>query len=227
MKTEIQKRLFALQDLPYRDFQSRLLPTVEKDKIIGVRTPALRRLAKELVKDMESSTFLKKLPHRYYEENNLHGFLIEQVKEYDACIALLDAFLPFVDNWATCDMMCPAALKKHPAELLDAIKRWMASGETYTIRFGIGLLMKFYLDELFEAEYLSWVAQVRTEEYYVKMMVAWYFATALAKQYEVVLPYLEEHRMEKWVHNKTIQKACESYRIAGEQKAYLRTLKRT
>jgi len=222
----IREELFNLQDLKYKEFQSRLMPTVEADAIIGVRTPALRALAGKISKTEEAGEFLKILPHQYYEENNLHAFLIEKIKDYDICIQELDRFLPYVNNWATCDCMAPKVLKKHLPELLDKIREWMASDETYTVRYGIGLLMRFYLDEAFDETYLQMVAAVRSEEYYINMMIAWYFATALAKQYEVTLPYVEEQKLDVWVHNKTIQKAVESYRITSEQKIYLKTLKR-
>ena len=224
-ETTIRARLFELQDLSYRDFQCKLMPTVDPDTVIGVRTPELRKLAKSFSKEPEAEAFLRTLPHRYYEENNLHGFLIETMKDYSQVIAALDAFLPYVDNWATCDLMSPKIFKKHLPELREQIQVWMASSHTYTIRFGIEMLMTFYLDEQFQPEYLDWVADVHSEEYYVNMMIAWYFATALAKQYDAALPYLQEHRLEPWTHNKAIQKAIESYRITDEQKAYLRSLK--
>lgn len=222
---EVQAQLFALQDIQYRDFHSKLMPTVDPATIIGVRTPALRKFAKSFAKTPEAAEFLRIFPHEYYEENNLHGFLIEAIRDYDAAIAALDAFLPYVDNWATCDLMCPKVFQKHLPELAEQIPIWLASDHPYTIRFGIGMLMRFYLDEAFEPVYLDQVAGVRHEEYYVKMMVAWYFATALAKQYDATLPYLEQRRLEPWTHNKAIQKAVESYRITGEQKTYLRTMK--
>ena len=224
-ETTIRARLFELQDLSYRDFQCKLMPTVDPDTVIGFRTPELRKLAKSFSKEPEAEAFLRTLPHRYYEENNLHGFLIETMKDYSQVIAALDAFLPYVDNWATCDLMSPKIFKKHLPELREQIQVWMASSHTYTIRFGIEMLMTFYLDEQFQPEYLDWVADVHSEEYYVNMMIAWYFATALAKQYDAALPYLQEHRLEPWTHNKAIQKAIESYRITDEQKAYLRSLK--
>lgn len=221
----IQTQLWAMQDLKYRDFQCKLMPTVTPNTVIGVRTPELRKYAKELAKKPEANQFLKILPHKYYEENNLHGFLIETIKDYDRVIAELDAFLPYVDNWATCDLMRPRVLKKHLNELLIKIQEWIREEHTYTIRFGIEMLMSFYLDEQFRPEYLGLVADIRSEEYYVNMMIAWYFATALAKQYDAVLPYIERHRLDQWTHNKAIRKALESYRISNEQKAYLRTLK--
>lgn len=221
----IQKRLFELQDTAYGDFHSRLMPTVDREKIIGVRTPALRKLARELKGSREAEEFLGILPHTYYDENNLHGFLIEFIKDYDECVTAVDRFLPYVDNWATCDLMSPKVFKKHLPELLGHIRSWIASGETYTIRYGIGMLMSHYLDDAFEAEYPVLVAEVYSEEYYVNMMIAWYFATALAKQWDAVIPYLEDKKLAAWVHNKTIQKACESRRIKDSEKIYLKTLK--
>lgn len=222
---EIQKRLFELQDLKYRDFQCKLMPTVAPDTVIGVRTPELRKLAREFAKTPEAAEFIKILPHKYYEENNLHGFLIETIKDYGQLIEATEAFLPYVDNWATCDLMSPKVFKKHLPELYERIKVWLKSEHTYTVRFGIEMLMSFYLDGEFKEEYPELVAGVRSTEYYVNMMIAWYFATALAKQYEAVLPYIENQRLDKWTHNKAIQKAIESYRITDEQKAYLRSLK--
>lgn len=225
IKKDIEDRLFALQDKGYKEFHSRLMPTVNRDSIIGVRTPALRKLAKELAKQPEYMEYIHMLPHDYYDENNLHGFLIETIKDYDECVAAVNEFLPYVDNWATCDLMSPKVFKKHRMELLEQIKIWLASDETYTIRYGIEMLMTHYLDEDFKKEYLAWVAEIRSEEYYVNMMIAWYFATALAKQPADTLPYIEQVRLDTWTHNKAIQKAVESYRISPEQKAYLKTLK--
>lgn len=225
LNQNVQKELFALQDLKYRDFHSKLMPTVDKEKIIGVRTPQLRKFANAFAKTEEAKEFLKILPHEYYEENNLHGFLIEKIKDFDQCIAELDRFLPYVDNWATCDMMSPKVLKKYPKKLLEQVKVWIKSEDTYAVRYAIGCLMNYYLEEEFSTEYPDMAAAVKSEEYYIQMMQAWYFATALAKQYEAILPYLEERRLEPWVHNKSIQKAVESYRITPEQKAYLKTLK--
>ena len=223
--TWIREQLLATCDEGYKDFQCKLMPTVDQDTVIGVRTPALRKLAKEFAKRNEANDFLHDLPHRYYEENNVHACLIESMKDYGACVAALDEFLPYVDNWATCDMMTPRVLGKHKRELLTAINRWMASGHTYTVRFGIKMLMTFYLDGDFDPAYLARVAAVRSEEYYVNMMVAWYFATALAKQWTATVPYIENRRLPPWVHGKAIQKAVESYRITDGQKAYLRTLR--
>ena len=222
---EIRERLFALQDKEYRLFQAKLVPTVDAETIIGVRTPELRKLAKELVKAGDTSAFTAELPHMYYDENNLHGFIIEKTKDYDECVNELDRFLPYVDNWATCDMMSPKVFGKHTDELLIPIRRWLVSGHTYTIRFGIEMLMSFYLDGQFSPEYPEMVAALRSEEYYVNMMIAWYFATALAKQYDSVLPFIENRRLDVWTHNKSIQKSCESYRITDEQKTYLKSLK--
>ncbi len=221
----ITQKLFELADVKYRDFQANLLPTVDKATIIGVRTPALRKLAKEMAGSAKAAAFMLELPHTYYDENQLHTFLISFCKDYDICIAQIEAFLPYIDNWATCDQLSPKILQKNPEDLLLHIKKWLASEHTYTIRFGMEMLMSFYLEAKFQPEYLAWVAGVQSEEYYVKMMVAWYFATALAKQYDAAIPYLEQHKLEQWTHRKTIQKACESYRITAEQKAYLRTLR--
>lgn len=223
--TEVQKQLFEFQDLKYRDFHSRLMPTIDKGKIIGVRTPALRKFAKEYAKTEDAKEFLQILPHEYYEENNLQGFIIEGIKDYDQCIEELYKFLPYVDNWATCDLMSPKVFKKHLPELLEHIHVWIKAEDTYTIRFAINMLMSFYLDAEFSPEYLELVASVHSEEYYVNMMIAWYFATALAKQYEATLPYIEQKKLDEDPHNKAIQKAVESYRITEEQKVYLKTLK--
>ena len=226
IREEILQRLFTLQDLQYRDFKAKLIPTVDKNTIIGVRTPELRKLAKEFAKREDVGAFLDELPHGYYDENNLHGFILCEDKDFDRVIARLDAFLPYIDNWATCDLLSPKVFKKHKAELLPHIRRWLASDRVYTVRFGIEMLLSHYLDEDFSSEYLEWVAILRSEEYYVNMMIAWYFATALAKQYDAALLILLERRLALWTHNKTIQKAIESYRITDGQKAYLRSLKR-
>lgn len=225
VETDIRERLFALQDIKYRDFQRKLLPTLDPEAVIGVRTPELRKLARSYGKTPEGVAFLKCLPHRYFEENNLHAFILETVRDYEKAVEAVEQFLPFVDNWATCDQMSPKVFGKHLPELLVKIRGWIASSETYTVRYAIGMLMRFYLGEAFRPEFPEMVAGVRSEEYYVNMMIAWYFATALAKQYDAVLPYLEQKKLEKWTHNKTIQKAVESYRITPEQKAYLKTLK--
>lgn len=221
----IREDLYKLQDLQYRDFNSKLMPEIDKEKIIGVRTPQLRKYARELFKNPDYSMFLEQLPHKYYDENNLHGFLIEQIKDYDRCIEQTDRFLPFVDNWATCDLMSPAVFRKNTDKLLVDIRRWISSDKTYTIRFGIEMLMRFYLDDLFTDEYPQMVTNIHTDEYYINMMISWYFATALAKQYDRIIPYIEGVRLSTWTHNKTIQKACESRRISDQQKQYLRSLK--
>lgn len=225
IQEKIQARLFELQDLKYKDFNCKLIPTVNPDNVIGVRTPALQKLARELSKEPEIGEFLKVLPHDYYEENNLHGFLIATIKDYDTVILMLEEFFPYVDNWATCDLMSPKVFKKHLPELYGEIQRWLKSSWTYTIRFGIKMLMNFYLDDEFRSEILESVALVQPKEYYVKMMIAWFFATALAKQYDAALPIIEGRRLEKWTHNKTIQKSLESYRVSEKQKIYLRSLK--
>lgn len=222
---KLQKKLFAMQDLSYRDFHSKLMPTIDKERIIGVRTPRLRKFAKEFEQTKECEQFLTDLPHQYYEENNLHGFLLEMEKDYDNLVGKLDAFLPYVDNWATCDMMRPKIFKKHLSELLTKVEEWLTSEQVYTVRYGIGMLLSYYLDEEFRPEYLERVAGIRSDEYYINMMIAWYFATALAKQYEATLPYIENQRLDVWTHNKAIQKAIESYRVGDEQKEYLRTLR--
>jgi len=219
---DLIETLFSAQDPAYRDFQARLIPNIPKETIIGVRTPELRRIAKEMP---ETETFLHQLPHRYFEENQVHAFVLERCGDYEKTIALVEEFLPYVDNWATCDQLNPKVFRKHREALLNRIPEWLHSEHSYTVRFGIGMLMSHYLDMAFSPEYLSWVASTRREEYYVRMMAAWYFATALAKQYDSTIPYLTQHRLEPWVHNKTIQKAVESYRISNDQKAYLRTLK--
>lgn len=225
MIRDVRKRLFEMQDTGYRDFHARLIPTVEKEKIIGIRTPILRKFAKEFGKTEESELFLKVLPHQYYEENNLHGLLIEQIRDYDKCLKELERFLPYIDNWATCDMLAVKVVKKHLDTFIDEVYRWMESDHAYTIRFGISMLMRYYLEDAFQMEYPEKVAQIRSEEYYVNMMCAWYFATALAKQYDKILPFIEKQKLDVWTHNKTIQKAIESYRITPEQKEYLRGLK--
>lgn len=223
--TDIQKRLFALQDPGYKEFHCKLMPTVDPHTVIGVRTPQLRALARELSGTPEAEAFLTGLPHQYYDENNLHGFLLERCRDFDRAVALVDDFLPYVDNWATCDLCSPKVFHKHRPQLLEHIRRWMASSRAYTVRFGMEMLMTHFLDEDFEAEYLDWVAEMRSEEYYVNMMIAWFFATALTKQYDAALPYIEGRRLDPWTHNKAIQKARESYRVPAERKDYLNTLK--
>ena len=222
---EIRDKLYSLQDAKYRELQIRILPNLEPESIIGVRTPELRKMAKELGSREETGAFLKDLPHWFFDENQLHAFIVSGIKDYTACLEALEHFLPYVDNWATCDQMSPKVFRKHRPELLKPIEKWIASEQAYTVRFGIGMLMEHYLDEDFDPAYPEIVAGVRSEEYYVNMMTAWYFATALAKQYDAALPYIENRRLAAWTHNKAIQKAIESYRITPEQKEYLRTLK--
>lgn len=222
---ELQTTLFGLQDLKYRDFHSRLMPGIDKDTIIGIRTPVLRKFAKEFVGTAEAENFLQELPHRYYEENNLHMMLLAGIRDYEKCVCEVERFLPYINNWATCDCPAPKCFAKNKEELLPKIRTWMASDHTYTIRYGIEMLMNLYLEEDFKPEYPKLVVAVQSEEYYVNMMIAWYFATALAKQWDAVIPYLEQRKLSPWVHRKTIQKAVESYRITDEQKIYLKSLR--
>ncbi|MBQ7371060.1 MAG: DNA alkylation repair protein [Blautia sp.] len=256
----IQHQLFSVQDIAYKEFNSKLIPTVDPNRVIGVRTPALRAYAKSIKNTPEAGAFIYSLPHKYFEEDNLHAFLIEQIRDYDACIKELNRFLPYIDNWATCDSMHPKCFGKNKAKLFSEIEMWLTSDHIYTVRYGIGMLMTHFLDESFDVRFPEAVAGVADvwkdyaedmdggascgarsamgasaaenhgmlyfqKNYYVNMMAAWYFATALAKQYENIIPYLENHRLPVWVHNKTIQKAIESYRITPEQKAYLRELR--
>ena len=221
----IVAELFRLQDRKYAAFQAKLIPTIPADKIIGVRTPELRNFAKKLSADEGIDVFLESLPHQYFEEDQLHAFVISLEKDFDQCVGEVEAFLPFVDNWATCDQLSPKAFKKEPEKPLPYIETWLKSDKVYTIRFAIGMLMQHFLDEKFDPKYPDMVAAVKSEEYYINMMIAWYFATALAKQYDAILPYLEGRKLDPWTHNKAIQKSVESYRITAEQKAYLKTLK--
>ena len=223
---KIQKELFSLQDKKYMKFLSKLTPNVSEDTIIGVRIPEIRKLAKKLVKNNEYEDFLKELPHKYYDENLLHGAIISENKDFENCIELLNSFLPFVDNWAVCDTISPKIFKKHKKELIEKIKEWSQSDKTYTCRFGVEMLMTHFLDEDFKKEYLEIVANIHSEEYYVKMVIAWFFATALTKQWDYAVIYLENNRLDVWVHNKTIQKARESLRILEDKKGYLKRLKR-
>lgn len=223
---QVQAKLFAMQDQDYQKFQAKLMPTIDQETVIGVRTPMLRSYAKAFGRTPEAKEFLQILPHTYYEENNLHAFLIEQMKDYNECMQALNQFLPWVDNWATCDSMKPKIFRKHLKELREQINTWLRSDQTYTVRYGIGALMGFFLEaDTFQMEYLEQVAGLRSEEYYVNMMISWYFATALAKQWDAAIAYIEKRRLDCWCHNKTIQKAVESYRIAPEQKDYLRSLR--
>lgn len=221
----IRETLFSLREEKFAAFQAKLIPNVAPERVIGVRTPALRKLAKTLRGSGQAEEFLKALPHEFFEENNLHAFLLCEMKDFEACVQAVEDFLPYVDNWATCDQMSPGVFRKNKQALLPHIRRWIASEQCYTRRFGIGMLMSHFLDEDFREEYLSLVSDIRSEEYYVNMMIAWYFATALAKQYEAALPYLENRRLDPWVHNKAIQKAVESFRVSDGHKTYLKTLK--
>lgn len=223
---EIEKELFALRDAEYARFQGSLIPTVSPERIIGVRVPQLRKLARACAKTAEGEAFLRALPHAYFDEDMLHALLLAQMREFDACLASVERFLPYVDNWAVCDGLSPKVFGGHRAELLPHICEWTASEHVYTCRFGLGMLLRHFLDEAFAPEYLEIAATVRSEEYYVKMMLAWLFATALAKQWDAAVPYLEQARLDVWVHNKTIQKACESYRVSEEHKAAVRLLRR-
>ena len=222
----IKDDLFKLQDIKYRDFQAKLIPTIDIDSIIGIRTPELRSYAKILIKNNNYLSFLEELPHKYFDENQLHAFIISEIKSYDECVFYINKFLPYVDNWATCDQMSPKVFKKHREELLDQIRLWIKSNEIYTIRFGIGMLMQHYLDDYFKIDYLKMVSGIKSKEYYVNMMRAWYFATALTKQYNATIPFIEKYKLDRWTHNKAIQKAIESYRITEEQKEYLRSFKK-
>ena len=222
----IQEKLFALQDTKYREFQSKLMPTVDPDTVIGVRTPQLRKLAKEIAKTEEKQLLLQGLPHAYFEENQLHAFVIALEKDFGRCLAEVERFLPYIDNWATCDQLSPKVFAKHREELLSRIDVWLESDHVYTIRFGIGMLMQHFLNEDFDVKYAERVAGIRSDEYYVNMMTAWYFATALAKQYEEALAVIRDGRLDLWTHNKTIQKAVESRRITDEQKEELKALRR-
>ena len=221
----VRERLFALRDGDYAAFQAKLTPSVAPEAFIGVRVPELRKLAKELAGSPEAAAFLAELPHAYYDENMLHGLLVTGLRGREECIIETERFLPYVDNWAVCDTLAPRALAEDRPALLRDIRRWAASEKVYTCRFGIGMLMRFFLDADFSPELLEIPAAVRSEEYYVRMMVAWFFATALAKQWDAALPYIEGGRLDKWTHNKTISKACESFRVPDERKAYLRGLR--
>ena len=222
---KIIQMLMEEQDMEYAQFHRRLVPTIEPESIIGVRTPILRKMAKKIAKDSICQEFLNELPHKYYEENQLHGFIISEIKTFENCIEELEIFLPYINNWATCDQTSPKIFKKNKDRLLPYINKWISSDECYTVRFAIGMLMQHFLDDDFKPEYLEMVSQVKSEEYYVNMEIAWYMATALAKQWDFTIVYIEEKKMDKWVHNKTIQKARESNRITNEQKEYLNELK--
>lgn len=222
----IQKRLLELSDEKNADFSAKLTPGIDREKFLGVRIPASRKLAKEIIKENEHKNFLNSLPHKYYDENILHSILISEIKDYDECIKYIDEFLPYVDNWAVCDTMSPKAFKNKHERLMNDILRWVDSDQTYTIRFGLKMLMAHFLDNDFKKEYLEIPAKIKSDEYYIKMMIAWFYATALAKQWDSTIVYIENGVLDKWVHNKAIQKARESYRITAEQKKYLKSLKK-
>ena len=222
---EIRAELFKMQDMDYRDFNSKLIPTVDKESMIGIRTPDLRKYAKQLGKSSDVIEFLQTLPHKYFDENQLHAFIISEIKDFNSCVDKVNEFLPYIDNWATCDQLSPKVFKKHHKELIAYIKEWLESDKVYTVRFGIGMLMEHFLDEDFDISYLETVSNIRSDEYYVNMMIAWYFATALAKRYENIIPFIEKRSLDIWTHNKAIQKAVESYRISNEKKEYLKSLK--
>lgn len=221
----ITDTLFANRDLKYKDFTARLVPNIPKDSFIGVRTPFLKAYAKELVRQGSAEAFLSELPHKYQEENNLHAFILNLQKDFAACIERLDEFLPFVDNWATCDGIRPVCFTKNKDKLIPHIFRWISSDKPYTVRFGIEMLMTHYLDADFGPDYLKAVAEIKSDEYYVNMMIAWYFATALSKQWNSTVKYLENKSLSPWIHNKTISKANDSFRITKEQKEVLKKLK--
>ncbi len=225
LRDDIISELYKKQDIKYRNFQAKLIPPKTVEDMIGVRTPELRKYAKELLKREDVGEFLRILPHEFFDEYQLHAFIISGIKDYDKCMEEVNRFLPYVDNWATCDQLSPKVFKKNRPELLKQIMKWIKSKETYTVRFGIGMLMEHFLDEDFDIKYPEVVAKVHSEEYYINMMIAWYFATALAKQYDAILPFIEEKRLDKWTHNKAIQKSVESYRITPKQKEYLKTLR--
>jgi len=225
-KNDIQKTLFSMQDKKYAAFQAKLTPNLTLEDFIGVRTPDLKKFAKQLYKEGDYQEFLNDLPHKYFDENQLHAFIIAEIKDYDTCIKEVNNFLPYVNNWATCDQLSPKSFKKNKDKLLKEIKVWIKSKETYTVRFAIGNLMRHYLEEDFDKKYPEMVSKVKSDEYYINMMIAWYFATALAKQYDSVLPYVTDNKLDVWTHNKTIQKAVESDRITPQQKDYLKSFKR-
>ena len=227
IEEKVRRRLFVMQDQQYQAFQQKLLPSLPPEAVIGVRTPDLRRYARELAGSGEAAAFLAAAPHRYYEENNLHAFVLERERDFSAALAGAEAFLPYIDNWATCDTFSPPVFARHTDELLEPVRRWIGSGQTYTVRYGLGMLMRYYLDGAFRPEYLAWAGAVRSEEYYVRMMAAWYFATALAKQPRETWPWLAEPRLNPWVRAKAVQKALEARRITPEQKQALRALRGT
>ena len=221
----VRGSLLSMKDDEYKNFHSKLMPTVNPDKIIGIRVPVLRKFSAEIWKNGIGELFIKNLPHKYYEEDNVHAFCIEKITDIDTAIAETESFLPYIDNWATCDMFTPKVFARHPDIIYEKCLEWIKSDHVYTVRYGIGMLMRYFLDENFSEDVLKIVSEIRSEEYYVNMMIAWFFATAITKQYESAIRYIEENRLADWVHNKTIQKAIESKVVFVETKEYLRTLK--
>ena len=221
----VYERLSACRDEEYRDFQSKLVPNIPKETVLGVRTPDMRKIAKEIKGTEDAEAFLSQLPHEYYEENLVHFFLIAEIRDFDECVKAVETFLPYVDCWPVCDQSSPKVFARNHERLLPFIKKWIGSEHVYTARFGIRMLMNEFLGEDFRPEYLEWVAAVKGEDYYVKMMVAWYFATALAKRYDESIVFIEERRLDYWTHKKAIQKAIESFRVSDEHKEYLKTLR--
>ena len=222
---DIINKLYAMQDKKYLDFQSKLIPNIDKDSIIGVRSPDLKKIAKDMYKSDTYKLFLDELPHKYFEENQLHSFIISEIKDYNDCVILINKFLPYVDNWATCDQLNPKCLKKDLDNLIIEIKKWIKSSDTYTIRFGIITLMRYFLDDKFNKSHLELVSNIKSSEYYVNMMISWFFATALAKQYDSTIYIIENKILDDWIHNKTIQKCIESNRISLNKKEYLKSMK--
>ncbi len=223
----IQKELFSFRDEAYKAFNKKLVPNVDEKTMIGIRTPVLRSFAKNFFKSYpdEAEAFMNALPHTYFEENNLHAFFIEQIRDFETCLAKTESFLPFIDNWETCDLFSPPVFKKHPDAVYERILVWLKSKHCYTVRYAIGRLLSNYLDAEFKTEMLELAASVESDEYYIKMMVAWYFSFALIKQYDAAIPYIQNRRLEPFTHAKAIQKAIESTRIPSEIKTYLKTLK--
>jgi 3-methyladenine DNA glycosylase AlkD len=221
----VYERLLSYQDETYKEFQSKLVPNIDKETIIGVRTPQIRSIVKEIFGTEEANLFLKTLPHQYYEENLVHIFLVSKIKDYNECVKEIERFLPYIDCWPVCDQATPLVFKKNHDKLLPYIKKWIKSNKVYTARFGIRMLMNEFLNDDFKEEYLEWVSSKKGEDYYLKMMIAWFFATALAKQYNATIKYIENKCLDPWIHKKTIQKAIESYRVSDEHKEYLKTFR--
>ncbi len=225
IENTVRQMLLDLQDVEYKKFHAKLMPTVDEKRIIGVRVPALRKLSAEINKYPIGTDFIKILPHKYYEEDNLHAFLVEKIKDFDSALAETQRLLPYIDNWATCDMFSPKVFAKHTDAIYEKSLEWIKSDRTYTVRYGIGMLMRYFLDDRFSPEVLKIVGEIKSDEYYINMMIAWFFATAIAKQYDATIGYIENKILPPWVHNKAIQKAVESKRIDKETKQYLKSLK--